>query len=193
MSEFYGGQTLSWTSLSRSSAAPRRLDCGDVDLRHAHHRIKRALCFIAAGRKRLGQHPRRDLPRYAPLVFAPAARALLAAIADDSVPIAVGLGLIVSGNLERKGFAMFEHGTAVDADTRDAGNFEFDYQHISLLAGRVVTGCPANGTHRAVGKGLGIKASSGLGVFIVPDTNRVLCHCMSFRFHGAQSRAMQPS
>src|SRR6266699_2098766 len=82
------------TSPPRNSAAPRRLDYGDVDLRHAHHRIKRALCFIAAGRQRLGQHTWRDLPRHAPLVFAPAARALLAAIADDSVPIAVGLGLI---------------------------------------------------------------------------------------------------
>src|SRR6266849_5713642 len=145
----------SWTSPPRNSAAPRRLDYGDVDLRHAHHRI-----------------------------FAPAARALLAAIADDSVPIAVGLGLIVSGELEREGFVMSERGTAVEADTRDAGNFEFDCQHISLLAEWVVTGCTVDGTHRAVGKGLGIKASSGLGIFIVPETNRVLCHCMSFRFHG---------
>ncbi len=63
---------------------------------------------------------RRDLPRYAPFIFAPAALALLAAIADDGVPIAVGLGLIVSGDLEREGFAMFECGTAVEADTRDA-------------------------------------------------------------------------
>jgi hypothetical protein len=45
-------------------------------------------------------------------------------------------------------------------------------------------GCTVDGTHRAVGKGLGIKASSGLGIFIVPETNRVLCHCMSFHFHG---------
>src|SRR5436190_880464 len=170
------------TSPPRNSATPRRLDYGDLDLRHAHHRIKRALCFIAAGRQRLGQHTWRDLPRHAPLVFAPAARTLLAAIADDSVPIAVGLGLIVSGDLEREGFAMFERGTAVEADTRDAGNFEFDCQHISLLAEWVVTGCTEDGTHRAVGKGLGIKASSGLGIFIVPEAKRVLCHCMSFRF-----------
>jgi hypothetical protein len=32
-----------------TSAAPRRLDRGDVDLLHPHHRIKCALCFIAAG------------------------------------------------------------------------------------------------------------------------------------------------
>ena len=77
---------------------------------------------------------------------------------------------------------MFERGAAVEADTRDAGNFELDCQHISLLAGWVVTGCAMDGTHRAVGKGLGIKASSGLGIIIVPEANRVLCHCISLRF-----------
>ena len=60
-------------NLSRFSAAPRRLDRGDVDLLHIHHRIKRAFCFIAAGRHRLGQHARRDLPGDAPFVLAPAA------------------------------------------------------------------------------------------------------------------------
>ena len=49
-------------NIGGTSAAPRRLDRGDVDLLHAHHRIKRALCFIAASRQRLGQHARRDLP-----------------------------------------------------------------------------------------------------------------------------------
>src|SRR3546814_2540962 len=97
-----------------TSAAPRRLDRGDVDLLHVHHRIKRALCFIAADRQRLGQHARRDLPRDAPLVLAPAARALLAAIADDGVPVAVGLLLIVGGDLERESFVVLERGTAVE-------------------------------------------------------------------------------
>src|SRR5260370_12273942 len=100
------------------SAGPRRLDRGDVDLLHAHHRIKRALCFIAAGRQRLGQHARRDLPGDAPLVFAPAARTLLAAIAYDRVPVAVRLVLIVGGDLEREGFVMFERWAAVGSGTR---------------------------------------------------------------------------
>jgi hypothetical protein len=69
-----------------------------------HHRIKRALCFIVAGRHRVGQHTRRDLPRHTRLVFAPTTRALLAAVAHDGVPIAVGLGLIISGDLEPEGF-----------------------------------------------------------------------------------------
>ena len=33
---------------SSPSAAPRRLDRGDVDFLHSHHRIETALCFIAA-------------------------------------------------------------------------------------------------------------------------------------------------
>src|SRR3954454_4500689 len=75
---------------------------------------------------------------------------------------------------------MFERGTAVQAHTGNAGNSELDDQHISLLAGRVVAGCTPDGTHRAVGKGLGIKAGSGLGILIVPDANCVLCHSVPF-------------
>src|ERR671930_2558524 len=93
-------------ALKVSSAPSRCLDRGDVDLLHAHHGIKRALCLIAAGRQRLGQHARRDLPGDAPLVFAPAACTLLPTIADDGVPVAVGLVLIFCGDLEREGFAM---------------------------------------------------------------------------------------
>src|SRR3546814_10734438 len=80
---------------------------------------------------RLGQHARRDLPGDTPLVFAPAARALLAAIADDRVPVAVGLLLIVGGDLKREGFVVFERGPAVEAETRDTGNCEFDCQHVA--------------------------------------------------------------
>src|SRR5215471_14362183 len=73
----------------------RSLDRSDVDLLHAHHRRKCALRFIAAGSQCLGQHAWRDLPGDAPPVFAPAALALLATIADNGVPIAVGLLLVV--------------------------------------------------------------------------------------------------
>src|SRR3954471_22382327 len=133
-----------------TSAAARRLDRGDVDLLHAHHRVKRALCFIAAGGEGLGQHARRDLPGDAPLVFAPAARALLAAIADDGVPVAVSLLLIVGGDLEREGFVVLERGPAVEPDTGDAGDRECDRQHVARLAGWEVTGCAVDGAHRAV-------------------------------------------
>jgi hypothetical protein len=61
-----GQQRPSWTSPPRNSAAPRRVDCGGVDLRHAPSSASNALCFIAARRQRLGQHTRRDLPRDTP-------------------------------------------------------------------------------------------------------------------------------
>src|SRR5207249_10859882 len=60
-----------------TSAPPRRLDRRDVDLSHCHHRVERTL-----GRRaiwigdRSEKGARRDLPRHAPLVLAPAARAL---------------------------------------------------------------------------------------------------------------------
>src|SRR5580693_5421957 len=79
---------------------------------------------------------------------------------------------------------MLERGTAVEADTRDAGNREFDRQHITRLAGWVVTGCTMDGAHYAVGKRLGVKPGSSLGVLIVPEANRVLCHCESFQSPG---------
>src|SRR3954468_24142438 len=50
------GTRLPGRSCGGTSAAPRRLDG-----------------FFAAGRQRLGQYARRDLPGDAPLVFAPAA------------------------------------------------------------------------------------------------------------------------
>src|SRR5215208_7932904 len=63
-------------------ALQRGLDLGDVDLPHRHHRFERPL-----GRRPVGivhcleQHARSDLPGKTPLIFAPAARAFLAAIA----------------------------------------------------------------------------------------------------------------
>jgi hypothetical protein len=86
-----------------------------------------------------------------------------------------------------EGFVVFECGTAVEADTRDAGNREFDHQYITRLAGWVVTGCTVDGAYHAVGKGLGVEAGSSLGVLIVPEANCVLCYCESFRFE-AKSR-----
>ena len=104
----------------RASAASRRLDRGDVDLLHRHHRLERALGLSAAGRHRVGQHARSDLPGEAPAVLAPAARALLAAVADDRVPVAVRLRLIVGGDLEGERLAVLERRAAVEAEARNA-------------------------------------------------------------------------
>src|SRR4051812_35593126 len=158
------------------SAAPRRFDRGDVDFLHVHHGAECALCFIAAGRHRLRQYARRDLPGDAPSVLAPAALALLAAIADNGVPVAVGFLLIIGGDLKRESLVMLEHGTAVEADTVDAGNREFHRQNVARLAGGVVTGSAVDGTHRAIGKGFGVEAGSSLRILVVPQANRVLGH-----------------
>ena len=71
----------------RSSAPPRRLYRGNVDFLHRHHRVERAFggCGIGAHHC-VGEGARCDLPRQAPAVFAPAARAFLPAVADDCVP-----------------------------------------------------------------------------------------------------------
>src|SRR5262245_34622361 len=73
-----------------ASTATRRLDRSDVDLFHLHHRIERAPGGSGIG---IGygsrQSQRRNLPGHAPFVLAPAARALLAAVADDRVPITI--------------------------------------------------------------------------------------------------------
>src|SRR6266704_3112698 len=65
------------------SPASRRLDGGNVDLLHRHHRLELTSCLSATGRKRIGQRTWRDLPREAPAVLAPTARTFLAAVAND--------------------------------------------------------------------------------------------------------------
>src|SRR5688572_9935648 len=71
---------------TRRSAPPRRLDRGDVDFLHRHHRLEGALGLGATCCERVGQRARGDLPGEAPAVLAPTALAFLAAIADDRVP-----------------------------------------------------------------------------------------------------------
>src|SRR4051794_32248806 len=78
-----------------------RFDLGDVDLLHRHHRFECPLGGAAIGIvHRLEQHARSDLPGKAPVVLAPAALAFLAAIADNRVPVAIGLFLIFGDDHE---------------------------------------------------------------------------------------------
>src|SRR3954467_8298678 len=108
---------LSMVRRRPASSAPSRLvDGSDVDLLHRHHRFERALGVGAAGGKRVGQCARGDLPREAPAVLAPAARAFLAAVADGRIPVAVRLGLIVRGDLERERLAVLEVRATVQSD-----------------------------------------------------------------------------
>src|SRR5258706_297949 len=164
--------------VGRSSTPPRGVDLGHVDLLHRHHRVEGALGLGPAGRHRLGERARGDLPGEAPAVLAPAALALLASVADDRVPVAVGFLLVVRRDLEGERLALLEGRTAVEAETRNAQDRELHGEDIAGLASREVAGRLANRGHSAVRKGGGIEACGRLGVLVVPEADRVL------RVHG---------
>src|SRR4051812_14105293 len=107
-----------------TSGSPRCLDAGDIDLLHRHHRLKGALCLTTTGRKRTGQRTRCDLPGKAPAVLAPSARAFHPAVADDRVPVAVGLFLIIRSDLERKSLAVPERRAPIKTETGNTKNSE---------------------------------------------------------------------
>src|SRR5215471_3638384 len=163
------------TSIVFASASPRCLDGGDVDFLHRHHGCEGAFCLSATGCKRIDQHSRSDLPREAPAVLAPTALAFLAAIADDRVPVAVRLFLILRCDLEGKRLAVLEHRTAVDTDTGDTQNGEFHRQYIALFAAaRVVPGCLMSSGYFTIRKGCGVEARRFMCVLVEPETDRVL-------------------
>src|SRR3984893_12863065 len=153
---------------------PRFFDGGDIDFLHRHHRLEGTFRFTATSRKRLGEHARGDLPGEAPAVLAPTALAFLAAIADDRIPVAVRLFLIVRCDLKGKGLAVLERRTAVETETGNAQNSELHRQFIALLAARVVTGRLVNSGHCTIRKGRGIEARRLMRVLIEPEADRVL-------------------
>src|SRR5690606_503014 len=79
-----------WRAVSgrkEASSPVSGLDGRDVDLPHLHHGVEGALGRGLIGvRNGFGQGTRRDLPRDAPLVLAPAARAFLAAVLNNRIP-----------------------------------------------------------------------------------------------------------
>src|SRR5205823_1121421 len=160
--------------IGANQGPPRGFDGGDVDLLHRHHRLEGTLCLAAASCKRLGGHARSHLPGETPAVLAPTTLTLLAAIADDRVPVAVCLFLIVCRDLKRKGLAVLEVRTAVEAETGNAQHGEFHRQLIALLAARVVTRCLMNGGHFTVRKSCSVEARSFMRIFVEPEADRVL-------------------
>src|SRR6185436_12184091 len=112
-------------------------------------------------------------PGEAPTVLAPPALALRAAIADDRVPVAISFFLIVRGDLEGKGFALFELRPAVEAEAGNAENGKLDRQHVAHLTARVVRRGVVNCRHLSVRKGRGVETRGVLGVFVEPEANRV--------------------
>ena len=75
-----------------------RFHLGEVDFLHLHHGLHGALAagFVGAADE-IGHGAGDDLPGEAKLVLEPAALAFLAAVGDQSVPVAVDLGLIIGG------------------------------------------------------------------------------------------------
>ena len=108
----------------QSTPANGFLNRCDVDFLHRHHRLEGAFGFVAARTQGIGQDLGRDLPRNTPFVLAPAARAFLSAIADDGVPVFVGLHLIFGGDLEGESLIVLELGATIEADAGDAENSE---------------------------------------------------------------------
>ena len=110
--------------------------------------------------------------RQAPFVLAPAARALRAAVADDRVPITVGLRLVVGCDLKRERLAVLERFSAVEAKAWHAAHRELNRQDIAPVAAGIVGRRPVHGADRAVGKGPGVKARSVFRVMVVPQADR---------------------
>src|SRR3546814_11061056 len=73
---------------------------------------------------------------YTTLFRSPAALAFLAAIADDSIPVAVGFLLIFGHDLERKVLALRKCRPAVEEQRRDAHDRHLDHQRFALQIGR---------------------------------------------------------
>src|SRR5437870_3419670 len=160
-----------------SSAASRSLYGGDVDLLHRHHRLEGALGLSATGRQRVGQRARGDLPGEAPAVLAPTACAFLAAIADNRIPVAVRLRLIVRGDLKGERLAVLERRAAVETEAGNAEDGELHRQNIAGLAARVVARCLVDSGHFTIRKGGGVEPRRVLCVLVEPEADRV------FRFH----------
>jgi len=120
--------------VTRRSAAAGFVDRGDVDLLHRHHHRKCSVRLLASGGHGLRERSRRDLPGDTPAIFAPAALALLPAVADDGVPVAIRFFLIVRCDLEGERLRRLERRTTIDPDARNADDRELDRQDLTGFA-----------------------------------------------------------
>jgi len=155
------------------STTPGGLDFGDVDLAHFHHCGKGAFGFRAAGRHRVRQHARRDLPGDSPAVFAPAAVAFLAAVADDGFPVAIRFRLSVRRDLEGEGLGLFELRPAIDRHAGYVADGELHGENLALLAtGKIARGFADRGDF-TVWKGLRVKACCLFRIFVEPKTDGI--------------------
>src|SRR6202035_4977612 len=106
--------------------------------------------------------------------LAPTALAFRSAIADDRVPVAVRLFLILRRNLEGKGLGVPKLRAAVETETRNAQDGELHRQHIALLAARIITGSLVNRGYFTIRKGGCVEARRLMRIFVEPEADRVL-------------------
>src|SRR5581483_9824761 len=121
----------------------------------------------------------RDLPGEAPPVLAPAAGALLAAVVDERVPVAVGLGLILGDHDEADRFVRPEVGASVEADELLAEHAELDRQLVPFFAAGKVRRRAVRGADMTVGKDRGVELRCVASLAVVEPKardHRVGCH-----------------
>src|SRR3546814_1203322 len=106
-------------------------------------------------------------------VRAPAAGTFLGSVVDERVPQAVGLGLVVGGDLERERLAGRERRASVQADAGDARHGELDGQYVALLAGRKIPRRAVDRPHGAVREGFGIEGRGFERGAVEPEAARV--------------------
>src|SRR5439155_5793538 len=97
----------------------------------------------------------------------------LAAVADDRIPVAVRLCLIVRCDLEGKGHAVLERGTAVEPEAGNAEDGELHRQDIARLAARVVARRLVDSGHFTIRKGGRVEPRRVLCVLVEPEADRV--------------------
>src|SRR5690606_34952758 len=105
---------------------------------------------------------------------APAAGAFLAAMADDRIPVAIGLGLVVGGHLERERRAVAEGRPAIEAQAGDAQQGEAHDEHVAGLAGGVVAWRVVDCVDAAVREGVGIERGRVQRGAVEPEAYGVL-------------------
>src|SRR5204862_2698678 len=109
-----------------------------------------------------------------PTVFAPAARAFLAAVADNRIPVAIRLLLCVSCNLEGERLAVCKMRPTIQTHTRNAADGEFHREDFALLTARKVARRFANRRYFAVRERGLIEARRILRILVKPKTDGVL-------------------
>src|SRR6185437_2766741 len=111
----------------------------------------------------------------APAVLAPAARAFLTAIADDRIPVAVCLCLVVGCDLKRERLGVPERWTAVETEAGKSEDGELHRQDVAGLAARIIGRRLVYRRHFTGRKSSGVEARRVKSILVKPEADRVFC------------------